>query len=282
MNRVKIFTDSTADLSSELVEKYDIEVVPLYVLIGENSYLDGIEMTTEELYRQINERQIMPKTAAPSTGDFYEKFAPWVQAGYDVVYVGLSSHLSGTFQAARLAAEEFAEGRVWVLDSLNLSTGIGLLVLKAAELAWQGKSAAEISSSISELIPRVRVSFVIDTLQYLHMGGRCTSIQLLASNVLKIRPQIIVKDGGMITGAKFRGKRASCLEQFYKEVVGDGSKINRERAFVTHSGCSEAELLDYTNRLKGIGVSEVLTSQAGSVISSHCGPGNIGIIYIED
>jgi len=282
MNRVKIITDSTADLTQELLDKLEIEVLPLYVLVNGTSYLDGIEMTTDELYRQIEESKTLPKTSAPSTGDFYEIFSKWVQAGYDVLYIGLSSKLSATFQSARLAAEEFDEGQVWVLDSLNLSTGIGLLVLEAAEMANKGMGAEEIYKKILELVPKVRVSFIIDTLKYLHMGGRCNSVQLLASNVLKIRPQIIVKDGGMIVGAKFRGKRASCLDQFYNEVIGDGSQINRKRAFVTHSDCSESEYMDYKNRLEGLGISEVHITQAGTVISSHCGPGTIGILYIED
>jgi DegV family protein with EDD domain len=282
MNRVKIITDSTADLNQDLLDKFEIEVVPLYVSVDGESYLDGIEMTTDELYRQIEKTKALPKTAAPSTGDFYEMFSKWVQEGYDVLYLALSSKLSATFQSARLAAEEFEEGQVYVLDTQNLSTGIGLLVLEAAELARKGMGADEIHRKVSELVPKVRVSFVIDTLKYLHMGGRCNAVQLLASNVLKIRPQIIVKDGGMVVGAKFRGKRSSCLDQFYKEAVGDGSHINMKRAFVTHSGCSESEFMDYKNRLEELGISEVHITQAGTVISSHCGPGTIGILYIEN
>lgn len=282
MNRVKIITDSTADLTPELLDKFEIGVVPLYVLIEGKNYLDGIEMTTQELYRQIDKNKSLPKTAAPSTGDFYETFSKWIQDGYDIFYTGLSSQLSATYQAARLAAEEFGEGRVWILDSRNLSTGIGLLVLQAAEMAQAGKGAAEIHQRISKLVPKVRVSFVIDTLKYLHMGGRCSAVQLMASNVLKIRPQIIVKDGGMVVGAKFRGKRSSCLDQFYKEAVGDGSQIHRQRAFVTHSSCAEAECNDFKKRLEELGISEIHITQAGTVISSHCGPGTIGVLYIEN
>jgi len=281
MNRVKIVTDSTADLSSELLQKYDISVIPLYVLIEDKSYLDGIEMTTEELYRQVERTQKLPKTASPSTGHFQEHFAKWVDEGYDVVYVGLSSKLSGTFQAARLAAEEFEDNRVRVLDTFNLSTGIGILAIKAAELAREGMDAAAICDTLSALVPKVRCSFVIDTMKYLHMGGRCSSMQYLAGSVLKIRPQIIVQDGGMIVGEKFRGKRSSCLNQFYEEVVKDGSNIDPGRVFVTHSGCSQEELNDYKTRLEALGISEVLVTQAGTVISSHCGPGTVGIIYIE-
>ena len=281
MNHVKIFTDSTADLSSELISKYQINVVPLYVLIGEKSYLDGIEMTTEELYRQVQTNQELPKTAAPSMGNFYEAFKPWINAGYDIVYIGLSSGLSGTVQSAVVAAEEFDKGRVKVIDSLNLSTGIGLLVLKAAEMAAEGSSSSEIYETVTGLVPKVKVSFIIDTLKYLHMGGRCTSVQFLASSVLKIRPQIIVKDGGMVVGAKFRGKRQSCLDQFYEEVVGDGSQIELERAFITCSDCTSDEIANYRKKLEKLGIREVNVTQAGTVISSHCGPGTIGILYIE-
>jgi DegV family protein with EDD domain len=281
MNRVKIFTDSTADLSEELIAKYQIGVVPLYVLIKEKSYLDGVELTTEELYQQVEKNQTLPKTAAPSMGDFYEAFKPWVSDGYDIVYIGLSSKLSGTLQSALVTAEEFDEGRVKVIDSLNLSTGIGILVLRAAEMVEEGRGSAEIYEEIRELVPKVRVSFIIDTLKYLHMGGRCSSVQFLASSVLKIRPQIIVKDGGMIVGSKYRGKRQSCLDQFYDEVVGDGSKIDLQRAFVTHSLCNNDELLNYSKKLEKLGVHEVSITQAGTVISSHCGPGTVGIIYIE-
>ncbi|NLU36138.1 MAG: DegV family protein [Clostridiales bacterium] len=282
MNRVKVITDSCADLSADLVKKFDLDVVPMYVQIEGKSYLDGIEMTTEELYRLVEKSNTLPKTAAPSSGDFYERFSKWINAGYDVIYVGLSSKLSAAYQAARIAAEEFDENRLKLVDTHSLSTGIGLLTLKAAEMAQEGKGLEEIYQKVSALVPKVRVSFMIDTLKYLHMGGRCSSIQLLASNVLKIRPQIIVKDGGMIVGAKFRGKRASCLNQFYEEAVGDGSQINRQRVFVTHSACSPEECMDFKRRLEELGISEVYITQAGTVISSHCGPGTIGILYIED
>ncbi len=282
MNRVKVITDSTADLSPELQERFNIEVIPLYVLFGDKSYLDGVEITTEELYRKVEENKSLPKTSAPSFGDFYDVFSRWIQEGYDVLCITISSQLSGTHQTARLVAEEFEKGRVWVLDSQNLSTGIGILAIKAAELAQEGKSVEEIYQTITELVPRAKISFIIDTLKYLHMGGRCNSVQLLASNALKIRPQIVVKDGTMVVGAKYRGKRSYCLNEFCKDVVGDGSQISKKRAFVTHSFCKEEEQEGYRKCLEELGVEEVYVNQAGTVISSHCGQGTIGIIYIED
>lgn len=282
MNRVKVITDSTADLSPELQSKFGIEVIPLYVLFGDKSYLDGVEITTEELYQKVEKNKSLPKTSAPSFGDFYEVFSRWTQEGYDVLCITISSQLSGTHQTARLVADEFDKGRVWIVDSQNLSTGIGILALKAAELAQEGKGVEEIYQAITDAIPKTKVSFIIDTLKYLHMGGRCNSVQLLASNALKIRPQIIVKDGSMVVGAKYRGKRPYCLKEFCNDVVGDGSQINKKRAFVTHSLCTEEEQENYKQRLEALGVEEIYVNQAGTVISSHCGPGTIGIIYLED
>ncbi len=281
MSKIKIFTDSTADLSKELLERYNIGVVPLYVTIGEESYLDGVDITSVELYKKVDELQALPKTAAPSIADFAEAFRPWVDDGYDIIYIGISTKLSSTNQSALLAAQEFDEGRVRVIDSQNLSTGIGLLVLKAADLVEEGKGAEEIEKIINQLVPKVKVSFIIDTLKYLHMGGRCSSVQLLASNVLRIRPQIIVTDGGMIVGSKFRGKRKKCLNDFFNLIVGTGEQIAPGRVFVTHSESHE-DAIDFKEKLNGmLNDVEVITTDAGSVISSHCGPGTIGILYIE-
>ena len=282
MNRVKVITDSTADLSPELLERFDVEVIPLYVLFGDKSYLDGVEMTTDELYRWVEKTNTLPKTSAPSFGDFYEVYSRWIQEGYDILCITISSKLSATYQTACLVADEFEKGRVWVLDSANLSTGIGLLTLKAAELAQKGMGVAEIHEKITELTSRTRVSFIVDTLKYLHMGGRCNAVQLLASNALKLRPQIIVKDGSMVVGSKYRGKRTNCLNEFYEDVVGDSSQINKERVFITHSECAREELEDYKKRLEDIGIEEVLITKAGTVISSHCGQGTVGILYIAD
>ncbi|HOB20282.1 MAG TPA: DegV family protein, partial [Candidatus Atribacteria bacterium] len=188
MNKVKIFTDSTVDLSKELVEKYEIGVVPLYVNIEDSSYLDGVEITTADLYKLVGEKQTLPKTSTAPVTDFVNAFAPWINAGYDIIFIGVSSKLSSTYQTAALAGREFDEGRVTLVDSLSLSTGTALQVIKAAELAKAGMDSKTIAETVSKITPRVRASFIIDTLKYLHMGGRCSAVQLLASNVLKIHP----------------------------------------------------------------------------------------------
>ncbi|NMA83466.1 MAG: DegV family protein [Epulopiscium sp.] len=283
MGRVKVFTDSTADLSEELLQKYNISVIPLYVVLNEKSYRDGVDLTTDEMYRCVEQYQMLPKTSAPTTEDFKAAFQPWLSEGYEIVYIGLSSALSGTIQIANLAASELEKDRIHIVDSLNLSTGIGLLVLEAADMANQGIDASEIANKIQEDVPKVRSSFVIDTLKYLHMGGRCTSLQMLANSVLKIRPQIIVRDGGMVVGSKYRGNRKRCWESFYKDHIGDGEGIRRNRVFLTQSGCSMEEVTFLIENLRNeLDVEEVLTTEAGIVISSHCGPKTMGILYIQD
>lgn len=281
MVRVKIFTDSTADLSKDLLERYHISVVPLYVVLAETSYLDGVQLTTKALYEYVDEHQTLPKTSAPTVGDFYKAFKPWLEEGYDIVYIGLSSKLSATLQSALLAAQDFTgKNRVYVVDSQNLSTGIGLLVLEAAELALEGLDGAAIHHRITELVANVRSSFIIDTLKYLHMGGRCSSIQLLASSLLRIRPQIIVKDGGMIVGEKYRGNRKHCLDHFYDDhVLSHRDLIDRHRIFVTHSAALEDALYYKERLMQDFEFDEVLITEAGTVISSHCGPKTIGILY---
>lgn len=281
MSRVKILTDSTADLPQSILDRYSVGVIPLYVLIDGKSYKDGIEITTDELYRLVSEHHSLPQTAAPSVGDFYEAFAPWIRDGYDIIYIGLSSRVSATIQSAVVAADEFEEGRIRIIDSMNLCNGIGLLVWKAAEMVEKGISPEEICKTITGLVPKVRSSFMVDTMKYLYMGGRCSSIQMLAGNVLKIRPQILVKDGGMTVESKYRGKRQSCMDQFFGEFVGDGSRIAGKRIFVANSGSPEEELIAYRDRLHQMGIGEVCIAKAGTVISSHCGPGTFGLFYIE-
>jgi DegV family protein with EDD domain len=282
VRKVKVFTDSTADLLREQLEKWDISVIPLYVTLGDKSYRDGIDITTDELYTMVDRLQTLPKTAAPSTEDFMEAFKPWIDNDYDVIFIGISSKLSATVQSALLAANEFEPGRVYVVDSLNLSTGIGQLALRAAEMAKAGEAgAAKIVEELNGLIPRIRTSFVIDTLKYLHMGGRCSSIQLIAGTMLKIKPQIVVRDGALVVGEKYRGKGKKVLESYFNDCIGDGRHIDAGRVFVTHSAYEEGAQYLADRIQEVVNPREICITSAGAVISSHCGPGTVGILYIE-
>lgn len=282
MNPVKIFTDSCASLSRELVDKYGICVVPLYVMFDEESYKDGIDIDEEKLYKLIEEKGILSKSAAAPPIDFKNAFKPWIDKGFDIVYIGISSALSSTIQNAMIAADEFPKERVYIIDSKNLSSGIGLLVLEAAELVQKGMGAKEVFEKISSLVPRVRSSFVIDTLKYLHMGGRCTSLQKWASSVFSIHPRIIVSDGKMSVGEKFKGKRQAVLNGLLQTVLVKKDRVVPHRIFITHSLAS-AEDVDFLRKglAAEINADEILETTAGCVIATHCGPKTIGILYIE-
>ncbi|MBE9912501.1 DegV family protein [Paenibacillus donghaensis] len=281
MSNIKIFADSTCDLPREWVQKYDIGIIPLYVTFGDETYKDGVDITTPELYAKVDKIGSLPKTAAPSPADFMQAFAPHIEAGRDIVYISLSSELSSTYQNAVIAAGEFPEGRVTVIDSLNLSTGIGLQVMKAVRAAGEGKTTQEIAKRIESIKPLVETEFVIDSLDYLYKGGRCSGMQNLVSSLLKIRPVIKVIDGKMTPAYKVRGKREKALEQMLNNALDKRGQMDNDLIFVTHSLAEED-----ANELKKIleektGAREIAISDAGCVISSHCGAKTIGILYVK-
>lgn len=280
MGTVKIFADSTCDLPPALIQQHQIGIVPLYVLFNDKSYGDGIDITTPELFRMVEKTGKLPKTAAPSPGDFIQAFAPSIEAGNNIIYIGLSTKFSATVNNALLAAQEFPPGRIQVVDSRNLSTGIGLLVMRAVDFAAEGLTAEAIASEIQTLTAKVSTEFIIDTLDYLHMGGRCSGISRFVGSVLKIRPSIKVVDGGMVPAQKFRGNRSKALQGLLATVQAARGRISPERIFVTHSISSDAPWLQ-SELVKQALVKDVIISQAGCVISSHCGPNSIGILFLK-
>ncbi|WNQ13927.1 DegV family protein [Paenibacillus aurantius] len=281
MAPVQIFTDSTNDLTPELLERHGIGVVPLYVTFGEESYRDGVDMYPELLYRKVETGGRLPKTAAPSPADFLNAFEPAVGEGKDIVYIGLSSALSSTVQNASLAASQLPEGRVRVVDSYNLSTGIGIQVLTAALAAEEGKSAAEIETLVTDIRTRVETAFIIDTLDYLYKGGRLSSLQNFVGSLLKIRPIVKVVDGSMILASKIRGRREKALDQLLQNVLAERDHLDNSILIVTHSmAYEEAQFVKHQLEAH-TGARQVLLTETGCVISSHCGPGTVGVIYIN-
>lgn len=282
MPSIRILTDSTADLSPELLAANDVRVVPLLVQFGEESYQDGIEINTDQLFQMVAERNQLPKTASGSPAVFRRYFEEATADGSKALFIGISAKFSATIQNAQIAASEFPEGRVRVFDSRNLSTGIGLQVLRACDLARQGKSMEEILADLETYQAGVRTSFVIDTMDYLYKGGRCSGMQALVGTLLKIRPIISVVDGGMIVAAKIRGARKKSLDWMLERFAEDAraGRVRPERVFVTHTGTPEdaAYMRDEVRRILPE-VQEVIETRAGSVIGSHCGPGTIGILY---
>lgn len=278
MPRIKIFADSTSDLAPEWIQQYDIGIIPLYVVFGEESLKDGEEIKPEQLYERVSRHGSLPKTAAPSPADFMTAFQPYIEQGDDIFYISLSSELSSTYQNALLASSEFPEGRISVVDSKNLTTGIGLMVMKAVYAAKQGQTLAQITQQIEAMKPTVRTEFVIDTLEYLYKGGRCSGMQNLIGSLLKIRPVIRVTDGKMSPAYKVRGKREKALEQMLQNTLSNKEQIDKDLIVVVHT-MAEEDAINLKKTLQEQTGARVELTTAGCVVCSHCGPKTIGIIY---
>ena len=278
--KVMIVSDSTCDLSPELVERYGIRIVPLTVVLDGKQYADGVDVTPDFIYEHYEKNKTLPKTAAINIADFDAVFKEYLEQDYEVVAFTISAEMSSTFNNARLAAMEL-EG-VYPVDTRNLSTGGGLIVLAAAEMAKQGKSAKEIALACAELTERVDASFVIDDLEFLHKGGRCSALAAFGANLLSLKPCISVKDGKMGVGKKYRGKFAACLKTYIADRVGDASHIVLDRIFVTHAGCDEDIVNACVEQVKAAApFGEVLVTRAGCTVSAHCGRNTLGVLFIR-
>lgn len=279
---VKIISDSTCDLSGKLIEQYGISILPLHIHLGAEEYQDGASITPDEIFRWSDENKTTPKTSAFSLDEATELFQACRGEGDELVCFAIASGMSASMNVMRLAAEELGlEDSVYVIDSANLSTGIGHLVIEAAILAREGKNAAEIVAHVEALKPKVRSSFVVDTLTYLHRGGRCGGLAALAGGMLQLHPRIAVLDGKMEPGKKYRGKMPAVLLTYVKEMEEDLKNARPDRVFVTHSGCDEAVVNEVRSYLESLGVfHEILETRAGGIVSSHCGPGTLGVIFI--
>ena len=277
---VKIITDSTCDLSKELVEKLNVEVIPLYVNFSDEAFLDGIELTTEKLYEKVEEKNELPKTSAIPIPTFIEYFEKHVNNGDEVVYLGISRQMSRTYENAIMAAREVDENKVFIVDSMNLSTGIGLLVLKACKYRDSGASAKAISEKLNVDNKRVLSQFAIERMDFLHKGGRCSSVAKIFGTLLKIKPIIAVRDGKMHVQAKPIGKMKRALDVMINQIIADKNKLDMDHIFITHS--LGFEYCDYIYEVlkKEFPNLDIITTVAGCVISSHCGKGTIGILYM--
>lgn len=280
---VKIISDSTCDLSRELLEKYDIAIVPLHVHLGDEQYLDGVNITPDELYAWSDANNSTPKTAAASIAEVMDIYKQYLETADEIVIFSVSAEMSSNYRVMKLAAQEIeCEDCIYVVDSANLSTGIGLLVIEAAFMAKEGKNGSEILSAIEMMKPKIRASFVVDTLTYLHRGGRCSGVAALAGGVLQLHPKIVVENGRMDAKKKYRGKMNRVILSYVKDMEENLKAAKPDRVFITHSGC-EAEEIDavreYLESLQVFG--EILETRAGGVISSHCGPGTLGVLFVE-
>ena len=280
---VRIMADSTCDLSKELTERYHITILPLHIVLGDKEYRDGLEITPEEIYRWSDQQKETPKTSAVAVEDAILVMRPVLEEGDDIVIFSISEQMSTTANVFRIAAEELeATERVAVVDSASLSTGNGLLVIRAAIMAAEGKSREEIAEEMERLKPRVRASFVVDTLTYLYRGGRCSGVAAMAGGMLKLHPKIVVRDGAMEVGKKYRGKINSVVMNYVKDMRSEIRGAESDRVFITHSG-SDPEIVEKVrNYLEDLHYfDEVLVTRAGGVVSSHCGPGTLGVLFIK-
>ncbi len=278
--KVIISSDSTVDLSEELIKKHGISISHMPITVGDKQYTDGVDIFPQDLFEYTRATGQLAKTSALNTASFTDYFSKLAADGDEVVHFCISASMSGSYNFARLAAEEM-QG-IYVIDSANLSTGIGLLVLEACELAEQGKSGAEIVEQIEKLKPCVDASFVIDTLEFLHKGGRCSTVAMLGANMLKLKPCIEVTNGAMTVGKKYRGKLADVLKTYAQERFANPENAVDKRAFVTHTCEDDSVAEGIADYVRSTGIfKEVIVTKAGCTISAHCGPNTLGVLYIR-
>jgi len=277
---IKILTDSTSDLSEELLKKHDITVVPLYIHLGEKSLKDKVEASPEMIYEWSDANNATPKTSAPSIGDVIDILQPFDEEGMDIIYLGISSELSTTINVMQLAADELEHAKLHIIDSKSLSTGIGLQLLRVAKMRDAGESVENIIKEIENSVSKVRAGFVVDTLTYLHRGGRCSGATALFAGALKIKPQIAVENGKLDVAKKFRGNIKSVVEKYVDGLMDELKNADEDYIFITHSGGVEDIADDVKDRLEAMNYfKEVHITRAGGVITSHCGPKTLGVLF---
>ena len=277
--KIRITSDSTCDLN-HLIEERNIGIMSLQVNLGSDAFRDGVDITPQKIFDFVAETGTLPKTAAPSIGE-YEDFFTKELAGYDaLIHINISSKSSGSHNFAKTAAESFG-GKVFVVDSKALSSGQGLLVLKACDMRDEGKSAEEIVATLEELRGRINTSFVPDNLDYLHKGGRVSGMVKTVAGMFKIHPQILMDDGQLGPGKKYKGKMSVLIKQYVDDLKELYPDYDKGRCFVTHS-CADRELVDAaTAKVKEVfEFDEIIETVAGSIITSHCGKGTLGVLFI--
>lgn len=281
MNDIVITTDSTCDLSEEILTARGIQVLALSVTLGEKTFRDGIDIVPADIFRYFDETGNLPKTSAPSVGEYEEFFRQFTEQGKTVVHFNISSKASGSHNFAVGAAENIGKN-VYVIDSHALSTGQGLLVMKACDLRDEGKSAQEICETINTLRDKVNTSFIPDTLLYLYKGGRCSTLSYYGSKVLSIHPMIAMREGQLYPKRKYIGSMMRCLKKYVADLAEEYPAYDTTRCFVTHSN-ADAELVASAKELvaSAFKFDTVIETVAGSIITSHCGRNTIGVLFIS-
>ena len=277
--KIRITSDSTCDLN-HLVTERDIGIMPLQVNLDSKAYRDGVDITPKDIFDFVSKTKILPKTSAPSIGEYEEFFTRELQ-GYDyLIHFNISSKSSGSHNFAKQASQNF-RGKVRVIDSKALSSGQGLLVLKAADMRDAGKNVDEIVNTVNELKTHVNTSFVPDQLDYLHKGGRCSGMTMFVANALKIHPKIVMDDGQLVQGGRYRGHMERCISQYVNDLKALYPDYDKSRCFITHSSAEPSIVEVAKAKVKELfDFDEVIETVAGSIITSHCGKGTLGVLFI--
>ncbi|MBR3269287.1 MAG: DegV family protein [Oscillospiraceae bacterium] len=282
--KVTIVADSTCDLTKEQIQENNIIILPLYVTMDEESRKDGLEITADEIFRYVDAGGALPKTAAVTVSDFADCFSRILKDAPDteILCLTISSHFSSCFQNACIAAEEM-NGKAVAVDSLNLSSGFGHVVLEACRLAKEGHSAIQIKHQLeTDIIPNVDASFIIDRLDYLRKGGRCSTVAALGANLLRLKPCIEVRDGKMTVAKKYRGNFNKCVTQYVRDRLENCDAIRPQRIFITHANAEDEAVSAARSVIQEKNYfTEIDESRAGCTIASHCGPNTLGVLYIR-
>ena len=282
MSKVKIISDSTCDLSAELLAQFDVAVLPHPIVRDGELLQDNVTITPDDIYRHYEQTGRLCTTSAPNAYDYEMCWKPWLDEGYEIVHFTISSEMSTAYNQAMLAAEE--TGHVYPVDSRTLSTGIGLLVLEACDLREQGLSAEKIAAKVREDADTGPARFLVDVLEYLWKGGRCSSVAAIGANILKLKPRIDVLNGNMLSTKKYRGRTAKCFAAYADDMLKGKDNIRQNRIFITHSGIDPdiIELIRTKINEWQPDIENIYVTRAGGTISCHCGPGTLGILYMYE
>lgn len=278
--KIAISCESTCDLPMEIIKKNDIKVIRLGINLDDKTYVDGVDITTEKLFELVDEKQELPKTSAKGSEEYKEFFEEILKTYDAVIHVGFSSELSCSYQNANIAIRDLK--RAYIVDSKNLSSGHGMMVLEAVELVNQGLSPEEIVERLNKVVNKISTSFVINTMKFLFKGGRCTGLQYFGANLLKIKPSIVVEDGKMKLGKKYVGKITECTIKYIDDTLSMANNVSKDRIFLTYSSSRELNIPKIKEHLETKGFKEIIVNTAGCTVSTHCGPDCIGIIFKQD
>lgn len=285
MGKIKFVADSACNLSSDLLKQFDISILPLCIIMGEQCYYDGQDITPEDIYKWSDANKTTPKTAAVTVEKAVEILRPFVEAERDIIFFGISSQLSATCDVIRTLSETTGDSRygaIRVIDSRSLSTGISLQILYAASLAAVGKNADEIVELVNNRRDKVNASFLVDTMTYLARGGRCSSVTALLANTLKVKPKIEVTDGVLDIGRKYRGSPKFAIFRYVEDLKSQLLSADETCIFITHSGCSQEIIDDVWAYLADLHhFRRIYVTHSSGVIASHCGPGTLGIYFYK-